>query len=71
MPRPRADGSTARSRSFATVADFLTRNTELAFLLPWQLLLISAVAVTLICAFSALISMAKVMRLEPAIVFKG
>jgi len=55
----------------ASLFGLMTKNTELAFLLPWQLLLISAVAVTLICAFSALISMAKVMRLEPAIVFKG
>jgi len=44
---------------------------ELAFLLPWQLLLISATAVTLICILSALVSIHKVVRLEPAIVFKG
>jgi putative ABC transport system permease protein len=55
----------------ASLFGLMTKNTELAFLLPWQLLVISAVAVTLICAFSALISMAKVMRLEPAIVFKS
>ena len=44
---------------------------ELAFRLPWQLLAISAGAVTLICVLSALISIRKVMRLEPAIVFKS
>lgn len=42
-----------------------------AFLLMWQTLALTAVAVTLICGFSALLSMIKVIRLEPAIVFKG
>ena len=48
-----------------------TRHTELAFRLPWQLLIISAGAVTVICVMSSLVSISKVMRLEPAIVFKG
>jgi putative ABC transport system permease protein len=42
----------------------------LAFWMPWQLLAISGFAVTIICIFSALLSIYKVMRLEPAIVFK-
>lgn len=45
--------------------------TELSFLLPWQLLLVSACAVLLICAGSAVISIIKVMRLEPAVVFRS
>lgn len=49
----------------------LTRNTALAFHFPWQLLLLSAAAIALICVFAALISIRKVIRLEPAIVFKG
>lgn len=49
----------------------LVRGTELAFHLPWQLLALSAGAVTLICALSALVCGIKVFRLEPAIVFKG
>ncbi len=49
----------------------LVRGSELAFRMPWQLLVISAGAVTLICLFSALISIYKVIRLEPAIVFKS
>ncbi len=49
----------------------LTGNSELAFYLPWQLLLFTAAAITLICVFSALLSMRKVMLLEPAIVFKS
>lgn len=45
--------------------------TNAAFRMMPQTLVLSAAAVTLICAFSALISMIKVIRLEPAIVFKG
>ena len=46
-------------------------STELAFKLPWQLLGLNAVAITCICLASALLSIRKVMRLEPAMVFKG
>ncbi len=49
----------------------LTSKSELAFLLPWQLLVITGVAITIICVFASLISILKVIRLEPAIVFKG
>ncbi|MBI2472835.1 MAG: FtsX-like permease family protein [Planctomycetes bacterium] len=55
----------------ASVFGTLSGNTELSFRLPWQLLLGSATAVTLICAASAALSMWKVVRLEPAIVFKS
>jgi putative ABC transport system permease protein len=48
-----------------------TGGTELAFLMPWQLLAVSGAAVLLICAISAVICVVKVLRLEPAIVFKG
>jgi putative ABC transport system permease protein len=54
----------------AALIGFSSRNTELSFLLPWQLLAITAVAVLLICAFASLLSIRKVMKLEPAIVFK-
>ncbi|MCI0652073.1 MAG: ABC transporter permease [Planctomycetes bacterium] len=49
----------------------LTRNTELAFRMPWQILALSGGAVIVICVASALFSIAKVIRLEPAIVFKN
>ncbi len=49
----------------------LSGSTELSFLLTWQLLLVSAIAVMLICAVSAVLSMRKVIRLEPAIVFQS
>ncbi|MFN5746177.1 MAG: ABC transporter permease [Methylococcaceae bacterium] len=47
------------------------RNTILAFKFPWQLLVFSGLGVTLICIFAALISIRKVIKLEPAVVFKG
>jgi putative ABC transport system permease protein len=47
------------------------RHTILAFKFPWQLLIFSGAGVSLICVFAAIISIIKVIRLEPAIVFKG
>ena len=55
----------------AATFGLLTRNSELAFRMPWQVLLVTATAVTVICMLAALISMRKVVTLEPAIVFKG
>lgn len=54
----------------ACVFGYLTRNSELAFRLPWQLMLFTAGAIVVICIGSALFSIYKVMKLEPAIVFK-
>jgi len=45
--------------------------TQLAFRLPWHLLVISAVAVLVICLSSAALSIRKVMKLEPAVVFRS
>jgi putative ABC transport system permease protein len=50
---------------------FAMRNTILAFKFPWQLLVFSGAGITLICMFAALLSIRKVIKLEPAIVFKG
>ncbi|MCX7087479.1 MAG: ABC transporter permease, partial [Methylococcales bacterium] len=50
---------------------YAMRNTILAFKFPWQLLVFSGAGVSLICVFAALLSILKVIRLEPAIVFKG
>jgi len=50
---------------------YAMRHTILAFKFPWQLLLFSGTGVSLICIFAAMISILKVIRLEPAIVFKG
>jgi putative ABC transport system permease protein len=46
-------------------------NTELAFRLPWQILAATGVAIVVISTFASLISLWKVVRLEPAVVFKG
>ncbi len=50
---------------------YLMRHTILAFKFPWQLLIFSGAGVSLICMLAALFSILKVIRLEPAIVFKG
>jgi putative ABC transport system permease protein len=55
----------------AAMVGYLTRNSELAFYMPWQLLLVSAGAVTFICLLSAGLAIRKVIRLEPAIVFRS
>lgn len=54
----------------ASLIGFLLRKGEFAFWLPWQLLLASAAAVSLICLGAAAISIRKVIRLEPGVVFK-
>jgi putative ABC transport system permease protein len=55
----------------ASLFGYLFRGTELSFRLTRDLLYLSAGAIILIIIFSALISIRKVMRLEPAIVFKA
>ncbi len=50
---------------------FANSRTQIAFRLPWQLLLGTGVAVLLICLGSAALSIRKVMRLEPAVVFRS
>jgi putative ABC transport system permease protein len=55
----------------ASLVGYLARNTELAFLMPWQLLLVSAGAITFICLLSATLAIRKVVKLEPAIVFRS
>lgn len=47
------------------------QGTELAFRMTWHIPAISAGAVTVICALSSLLSLWKVVRLEPAVVFRG
>jgi putative ABC transport system permease protein len=55
----------------ATIFGFLTaRGGNLPFVETWQLLLLVLIALLSICTFSALISIIKLARLEPAIVFR-
>ena len=53
---------------FGTVA---TSGSRLAFYMPWQVLLGTAAAVAVIVTLSALVSIRKVLVLEPAVVFRG
>jgi len=48
-----------------------TKGGELAFYTPWQLLPITGGAVVLICVLASLVSVRKVIVLEPAVVFRG
>ncbi len=54
----------------AALFGFVTIGTQLSFRLPWQLLIGSYAALMLICFFSAWVSLRKIRKLEPAIVFK-
>jgi putative ABC transport system permease protein len=47
------------------------KNSKIAFATPWPLVLISFVLIMVICLLSALISIRKVVNLEPAVVFRG
>lgn len=55
----------------AAVFGWMLKNTELSFNLPWWLYLTSCFSLLLICLISAMFSVFKVMRLDPAIVFKS
>jgi putative ABC transport system permease protein len=48
-----------------------TQGGELAYFTPWVLLPITGGAVVLICILSSILSVRRVMVLEPAIVFRG
>jgi putative ABC transport system permease protein len=54
----------------AGVFGLILRGTELAFYTPWQLLPITAAAVVLICMLASFVSFRRVIRLEPAMVFR-
>ena len=45
--------------------------TELAYFTPWQLLPITAAALVFICVLASLVSVQRVVRLEPAVVFRS
>lgn len=55
----------------ASLFGFYSRHSELSFLLPWQLFAISGGAMLFIVIVSALISLIKVYKLDPAIVFRS
>lgn len=55
----------------ASLLGFAMRQTAIGFVLPWQMVAGTLVAVILICLFASILSIRTVVRLEPAIVFKG
>jgi putative ABC transport system permease protein len=55
----------------ATLFGVSNQGGELAFYTPWQLLPIAGVAIVLICLLASVLSVRRVVVLEPAIVFRG
>jgi putative ABC transport system permease protein len=55
----------------ASTIGFAARGTEMAFRMPWQLLVVSGSAVVFICLIAAALSLRTVLKLEPAIVFRS
>jgi len=55
----------------AALFGFFTKNSDLSFLLMWQIYVISGIVMFLITGLSAWIGLSRVYRLDPAIVFKG
>ncbi len=49
----------------------MSKGGELAFFTPWWLLPITAVSILLICILSSVLSVRRVIVLEPAVVFRG
>ena len=55
----------------ASLVPILSSGSELAFRMTWHIPAVVGGAIVLICVLSAVLSVLKVFRLEPAIVFKG
>jgi putative ABC transport system permease protein len=55
----------------ATLFGVATQGSEVSFFLPWQVLVLTGVAVAVIVTLSSLISIRRVLVLEPAVVFRG
>jgi putative ABC transport system permease protein len=47
------------------------RNAPVAFYLTWQLLMVAGCAIIIICMLAAMLSIRRVIKLEPGVVFKG
>ncbi len=55
----------------AALFGWALRGTELSFSMPWWLYLFSCLSLLLICLIAAIFSVIKVVRIDPAIVFKS
>lgn len=56
---------------FACLMGLAAQDSMISFALPWQVLLASGIVVVGMVAISSAMSLRKVMRLEPGIVFRG
>jgi putative ABC transport system permease protein len=55
----------------ASLTSIISKNSELAFYMPWQIPMVTVLATTLITLLTTIFSLWKVIRLEPGIVFRG
>jgi putative ABC transport system permease protein len=55
----------------ATLFGVVTKNTEVSFYMPWQVLIGTAVSVGFIVAIASVVSIYRVLVLEPAVVFRN
>lgn len=55
----------------ASLTSIISKNSELAFYMPWQIPVVTVLATTLITVLTTIFSLRKVLRLEPGIVFRG
>jgi putative ABC transport system permease protein len=55
----------------ASLTSIISKNSELAFYMPWQIPAVTVLATTLITLLTTIFSLWKVIRLEPGIVFRG
>lgn len=55
----------------ASLTSIISKNSELAFYMPWQIPVVTVLATTLITLLTTIFSLWKVIRLEPGIVFRG
>jgi putative ABC transport system permease protein len=55
----------------STITGILFANSKLAFEMTWHIPVIGAFAIVVCCLLAALLSLVRVLKLEPAIVFKG
>jgi putative ABC transport system permease protein len=55
----------------ASLTSILSKNSELAFYMPWQIPVLTVLATAVITLLATMFSIGKVVRLEPGIVFRG
>jgi putative ABC transport system permease protein len=55
----------------ASMTGSIFRNAGLAFEMPWQILVMGAGAILVCCGAASIVSLLRVLSLEPAVVFKG